>query len=286
MSMVEAAHEQLLRRAYDAFNARDLDAALATMHPDVDWPNAFEGGRVQGRDAVRAYWTRQFGQIDSRVEPTRVRAIAAGDTAGRDGTSDGATRIAVDIRQVVHDTAGTLLSDRHVIHEYVVRDGLVARMDVVEPPTHRYAGRVAWSGSTAVGYDSYPRAHEASASPAQRPLKLSSDPAFGGDPAQLNPEQLLVLAASSCQMLSFLAVAARARIDVTNYEDDAEGVMPEADRPMRITRIVLRPVVTIRGDRPDEGRLRQLIETAHRHCFIANSLTTEIALEPTFRRAE
>jgi organic hydroperoxide reductase OsmC/OhrA/ketosteroid isomerase-like protein len=285
MAFVDAAHEQLLRRAYDAFNARDLDAALATVHPDVNWPNAFEGGRVQGRDAVRAYWTRQFRQIDSRVEPKRFTA-AAGDRAGRDGDSDGATRITVDVHQVVHDTAGTLLSDGHVIHEYVVRDDLVARMDVVEPPTHRYATRVAWSGSTAVGYDSYPRAHEASAPPAQQPLKLSSDPAFGGDPAQLNPEQLLVLAASSCQMLSFLAGAARARIEVTNYEDDAEGVMPEAVRPMRITRIVLRPVITIRGDQPDERRLRQLTEAAHRHCFVANSLTTEIALEPTFRRAE
>ncbi|HEV7773922.1 MAG TPA: OsmC family protein [Conexibacter sp.] len=93
-----------------------------------------------------------------------------------------------------------------------------------------------------------------------------------------------MLAASSCQMLSFLAVAARSRIDVTAYEDDAEGVMPEEDRPMRITRIVLRPSITLRGDAPDGARLMQLVETAHRHCFIANSLTTEIAIEPSFHR--
>src|SRR5882672_6030705 len=60
-------HEELLRRAYEAFNARDVDAVLALMHPDVDWPNGMEGGRVLGRAAVREYWTRQFEVIDSRV---------------------------------------------------------------------------------------------------------------------------------------------------------------------------------------------------------------------------
>ncbi len=155
------------------------------------------------------------------------------------------------------------------------------------PTTHRYAAHVAWTGSTAEGYDSYTRAHEGTSPPATRdqPLPLSADPAFGGDPAKLNPEQLLVLAASSCQMLSFLAVAARARIDVVAYEDDAEGVMPEDERPMRITRIVLRPRITVAGDAPDDARLHQLTDTAHRHCFIANSLATAIAIEPAFTRA-
>lgn len=154
--------------------------------------------------------------------------------------------------------------------------------------THRYTAQLTWAGSTAEGYEHYSRAHEATCDPGGNdrppPLPLSSDPAFGGDPAKLNPEQLLVLAASSCQMLSFLAVAARARIDVTAYEDDAEGEMPEDDRPMRITRIVLKPRITIAGDAPDDARLRKLVDTAHRHCFIANSLTTEIAIEPSFRR--
>lgn len=152
--------------------------------------------------------------------------------------------------------------------------------------THRYTARLAWAGSTAAGYDRYSRAHEGTAPPAteHQPLPLSADPAFGGDPAKLNPEQLLVLAASSCQMLSFLAVAARARIDVVGYEDDAEGEMPEDDKPVRVARIVLRPRITIKGDAPDDDRLRQLTDTAHRHCFVANSLTTEIAIEPSFRR--
>ena len=110
-------HEALLRRAYAAFNARDLDGAIATMHPDVDWPNAWEGGRVAGHDGVRAYWTRQFAEIDSRVEPVRITVL-------------GADRVAVDVHQVVRDPRGALLSEGDVRHVYTLRDGLVARMDV------------------------------------------------------------------------------------------------------------------------------------------------------------
>jgi organic hydroperoxide reductase OsmC/OhrA len=153
-----------------------------------------------------------------------------------------------------------------------------------EHAAHRYAARTAWEGSTGAGYDAYDRTHDASAAPAPAALRLSGDKAFRGDPAQLNPEQLLVLAASSCQLLSFLAVAARARIDVVAYEDDAAGAMPERPRPMRIASIVLRPRITLRGDAPGDERLRHLVELAHRECFIANSLTTEITVEPTFVR--
>ncbi len=144
---------------------------------------------------------------------------------------------------------------------------------------HRYTASCAWRGSTAAGYDAYERTHEAMAPPAPATLQLSSDPAFRGDPALLNPEQLLVLAASSCQLLSFLAVAARARIDVIDYRDDAEGEMPEDDPPMRITRITLRPQIAVRED-VSEARVRHLVEVAHRECFIANSLATEVFVEP------
>jgi organic hydroperoxide reductase OsmC/OhrA len=112
-------------------------------------------------------------------------------------------------------------------------------------------------------------------------LELTADPAFGGDPRLLDPEQLVVLAASSCQLLSFLAVAARARLDVVAYADDARGVMPADPTPMRITRIDLHPRITVRGEVTDE-RLSHLCEVAHRECFIANSLTAEIVVTPTF----
>jgi organic hydroperoxide reductase OsmC/OhrA len=161
---------------------------------------------------------------------------------------------------------------------------------VTEPDTtvtsigiHRYAASCAWQGSTGAGYEAYDRSHEAHTPPAEATLELSADPALRGDAARLNPEQLLVMAAVSCQLLSFLAVAARARIDVVEYRDDAEGEMPEDEQPMRITRVTLRPRITIRGD-VSEDRIRHLVDVAHRECYIANSLTTEVVVEPTVMR--
>jgi hypothetical protein len=113
--------EQLLRQAYAAFNARDIDGALALMHPDVDWPNGMEGGRELGHDAVRAYWTRQFGLIDSHVEPVGFERDDQG-------------RIVVEVHQVVRDLEGSVLSDGRVRHVYTLRDGLVSRMDIYPPP--------------------------------------------------------------------------------------------------------------------------------------------------------
>ena len=147
---------------------------------------------------------------------------------------------------------------------------------------HPYRAVLAWSGSTAAGYEDYDRTHTMSSPPAGQGLTLSSDPTFRGNPNLLNPEQLLVQAASSCQLLSFLAAAAKARIDVVAYEDDAEGEMPEDVHPMHVTRIVLRPTITV-VEGPTEERIQKLCEVAHKHCYIANSLTTEVLMEPTVR---
>ena len=146
--------------------------------------------------------------------------------------------------------------------------------------THRYTARCSWSGSTAAGYDRYDRTHRAEAPPATTQLELSSGDPGVGDPERLNPEQLVVMAASSCQLLWFLHVAAKARLDVREYTDEAEGLMPEDDKPLRLTRIVLRPRVVL-GPGADEQRVRELLELAHRHCYIANSLRSEVAIEPT-----
>jgi len=154
---------------------------------------------------------------------------------------------------------------------------------VVAGTLHRYPIACSWHGSTALGYEGYDRSHQVS-SDATPGLALSADPAFGGDPTRWNPELLLVSAAASCQLLSFLAVAARARVDVVDYRDDAEGVMPDDDPPLRVTRVVLRPRITVRGDVPAE-RLAHLVDVAHRECFIANSLRTDIVVEPTFETA-
>ena len=150
---------------------------------------------------------------------------------------------------------------------------------------HRYATSLRWAGSTGVGYEAYHRAHEVEAIPAATRLVLSSDPAFRGDPTLLNPEQLVVAAASSCQLLAFLAVAARARLDVVGYLDEATAEMPEDDPPVRIVRIELRPRIELADTdrpRPSTERLAHLVEVAHRECFIANSLRTDVVVHPTF----
>jgi organic hydroperoxide reductase OsmC/OhrA len=154
-----------------------------------------------------------------------------------------------------------------------------------EGHVHHYHATCRWAGDTAVGYESYDRAHTCSVPSASTELMLSADPAFLGHPQKLNPEQLMVAAVSSCQLLSFLAVAARARVQVLEYDDHAEAEMPEEDKPMRLTRIILRPRIVV-GPGVKEERILKLTEMAHKQCYISNSLSTEIAVEPTIEIRE
>ncbi len=108
---------ELLTRAYTAFNARDIDALLSLMHADVDWPNAWEGGRVVGHAGVREYWTRQWAVLDPTVEPVEFLVDAQGRTI-------------VKVHQVVRDLHGHALLDGMVEHAYTFEAGLVRKMDV------------------------------------------------------------------------------------------------------------------------------------------------------------
>ena len=110
--------EDLVRDLYASFNARDIEAVIAHLDPDVDWPNAWEGGRLKGHDAVREYWTRQFAAIDGRVEPIAI--AEDGDTA------------TVTVHQTVRDLDGQLQDDRKVTHTYTFRDERIVKMDVAE----------------------------------------------------------------------------------------------------------------------------------------------------------
>jgi organic hydroperoxide reductase OsmC/OhrA len=148
--------------------------------------------------------------------------------------------------------------------------------------THTYRATLIWEGSTSEGYHRYDRTHIVEVPPAATPLTLSGDPAFKGDSARPNPEQLLLAAASSCQLLSFLAYAARSRIEVLTYTDDAEAVMPEDDLPMRITRITLRPRITV-GPGANVDRVYRLVDKAHDECYIANTLNAEVRIEAEVR---
>ncbi len=111
-------------------------------------------------------------------------------------------------------------------------------------------------------------------------VEASAAPAYRGDPALPDPEEALVASLSSCHMLTFLAIAARAGITVDAYEDDAEGTMSKnADGRLAVTRVVLRPRITF-GSEVAEDDLAWMHEQAHEECFIANSVRTEMVIEP------
>ncbi len=112
------AHPQaLIAPLYSAFNQRDIEGALALMSETVSWPRASEGGRVVGKDEVRAYWIRQWKEFDPHVEPL--------ETIDR-----GAGRTEVRVHQLVKSLSGEVLSDSEVRHAYTIADGLIERMDI------------------------------------------------------------------------------------------------------------------------------------------------------------
>ena len=113
---------ELLRAAYAAFNARDIDAALALMTLDVAWPRAFKGGFVRGHEEVRAYWREQWSEINPHVEPIAFHPEDAG-------------RILVDVHQIVLDLAGAVLVDEHVGHRFTFAHGLIQAMEVGPLPS-------------------------------------------------------------------------------------------------------------------------------------------------------
>ena len=109
--------QDLIKKAYAAFNARDIDTALSTMHPDVEWPKAFEGGYVSGHHEIRTYWTRQWTEINPNVEPIGI-------SERQNGTFE------VTVHQIVKDLQGNLLFDGIVKHIYILQNSFLRRMDI------------------------------------------------------------------------------------------------------------------------------------------------------------
>lgn len=147
---------------------------------------------------------------------------------------------------------------------------------------HVYKVKVTWTGNRGSGtsdYIAYDRDHEI-ASPGKPVIPGSSDPAFRGNPARWNPEELLLASISACHKLWYLHLCSAAGISVVSYRDEAEGTMVEAaDGSGRFALAVLRPEIVIaRG--ADKGKAERLHETAHEYCFIANSLNFPVRCEP------
>ncbi|GGB52202.1 peroxiredoxin [Roseibium aquae] len=151
--------------------------------------------------------------------------------------------------------------------------------------THRYTAHVSWECDGDFAGNAYSRGHvwafdggievPASASPTVVPLPRSVE-------AAVDPEEAFVAAISSCHMLWFLDLARRQGLNVARYDDAAEAVMERiGPGKMAITRVILRPDIAVRGEtEPDPAELTRLHEDAHARCFIANSVTSEITVEP------
>ena len=107
----------LIDRAYAAFNKRDVDGALALMSDDVSWPKASEGGKVVGKDEIRAYWTRQWSTFDPHVEPCEVVDLGGG-------------KAEVRVHQLVKNLQGDVLFDGDVRHVFTIEDGRIKSMDL------------------------------------------------------------------------------------------------------------------------------------------------------------
>jgi hypothetical protein len=107
----------VIEQAYSAFNKRDIDGALALMTQDVSWPKASEGGRVVGKEEVRAYWTRQWREFDPHVEPLAMSNENGGKTRVR-------------VHQLVKSLQGDVLSDSEVLHVFALNNGLIEAMDL------------------------------------------------------------------------------------------------------------------------------------------------------------
>ena len=114
-----AKNQELIRFAYAAFNARDIDTILDVMHPEVKWSRAWEGDYAHGHDEVRNYWERQWKEINPAVSPVAFHL-----------REDGA--LEVEVKQLVKDMKGNILFDGKVTHIHSIRDGLMYRMDIVK----------------------------------------------------------------------------------------------------------------------------------------------------------
>lgn len=114
---METQFKDLIEKAYSAFNERDIDKTLSTMQPNVQWPNAWEGGYITGHNEVKEYWTRQWKEVNPNVVPIRF-------TERQNGSLE------VEVHQHVKDMQGNSMFDGKVKHIYTFEDGLIKRMDV------------------------------------------------------------------------------------------------------------------------------------------------------------
>lgn len=131
-------------------------------------------------------------------------------------------------------------------------------------------------------YDSYNRSHDVTFKESAIRLPGSANVKFRGDEDRVDPEEAYVASLSACHMLTFLAICARKRLTVDSYEDDAVGIMEKGSNgKLWVSRVTLRPRITFApGTAPDAAALAEIHHLSHGECFIANSVKTDVSVEP------
>jgi len=117
LKMTTVNKQEMLKKAYTAFNSRDIETALSLMHSDVAWPDGINGGYVHGHDAVREYWRQQWAKFGVHVEPMAFKTLED-------------KRVSVEVHQTVRDLAGKVIADYMVQHIYTLEEGLVRTMEI------------------------------------------------------------------------------------------------------------------------------------------------------------
>jgi organic hydroperoxide reductase OsmC/OhrA len=146
-----------------------------------------------------------------------------------------------------------------------------------------HRAHIKWTRTSAdFTYDSYNRAHEILFKNGDIALAASSAPAFRGDAERVDPEEAFVASLSSCHMLTFLAICARKRLTVDAYDDEASGRLEKGDGgKLWMANVVLRPRVGFApGTQVDAAVLDEIHHKSHEECFIANSVKTNVTVEP------
>ena len=112
-------YQDLINTAYNAFNARDIDLVLSTLHPNVKWARAWEGDHAHGHHEVRNYWQKQWQEVNPHVIPTNLISLEDG-------------KIKVEVDQLVKDLQGNIIFEGLVFHIYTLKDDLLYVMDIMK----------------------------------------------------------------------------------------------------------------------------------------------------------
>ncbi|MBA2610549.1 MAG: ketosteroid isomerase [Bacteroidetes bacterium] len=113
-------HRNIIGKAYQSYNNRDINSILLFMHQNVSWPNGWEGGNIEGHAELRDYWTRQWKKINPSVKPLSIKENSKG-------------QVEVMVHQISKDLEGKIITDGIVKHIYMFEEGLIKRMDIHKP---------------------------------------------------------------------------------------------------------------------------------------------------------